>query len=287
MQASRDADLLWWIEQLNALNSAKKCYSPDFLKPFHFVTTALEVKRRGYKSLKLPENLTSYAVRMNLWEAAGLPDPTSVGQNPEADRFLPVEALRNANAVHESANKLARIAAKHGATQATVNSLEIVLMELLGNCYAHAKMEEELWGLACAQAWPRGHKAQIAIADCGVGVRATLSENAGLLTRLDSENGCEIATEYGVTSKPGMGHAGYGLTLARQLLELNGGSLIIVSHGEYFSSSSGGLSRGAPAFPWHGTVVVLEWNTDRPLDIDSVYKTWPLPEGMTDDDFDF
>lgn len=286
MQASAVPDVQWWIQQLSSLTTAGKCAAPQFLKPYHFVTTALTVKRSKFTSLNLPENLTNYAIRMHLWEAAGLPDPTSVTANPEGKRFLPVEALRDRNAVATSASKLALIAGNNGADAATVNSLETALMEILENCFAHAQMNDELWGLACAQTWPKGNKAQIAIADSGVGIRNSLLDNPLLAHRLAEENSCEMATQYGVTGKPGKGHSGYGLTLSRQLLEGNGGTLIIVSHDEYFCSSNGHTSSGKLISPWLGTVVMLEWNTDRPLDVTAVYNGWPLPEGMIDGDFD-
>ena len=62
--------------------------------------------------------------------------------------------------------------------------------------------------MLCAQVWAGGRKAQIALVDTGIGIRTSLGLNATYTQRLSSENACEMATEYGVTGKPGKGHAG-------------------------------------------------------------------------------
>lgn len=38
---------------------------------------------------------------------------------------------------------------------------------------------------------------------------------------------------------------------------------------------------------WHGTLVIVEWDLYTPLNIRDVYSSFPLPEGMSDDDFNF
>lgn len=286
MQSTSIHDIQWWGQQLEQFVTEGACKSPGFLKPFHFVMIALMIKRHGIAGLKLPADLANYAARMRLWEAADITGQPLVGKNSELGRFLPVERIADKAAVSKNSAALSLIAANACADKQTVDSLKIALDEILENCFAHAQIHDVLWGLACAQSWPAGRKAQIAIADCGIGIRSSLSENAEMHDRLCTENSCAMATELGVTSKPGKGHSGYGLALARQLIENNKGTLIVSSQGEYFSSSNGQNYIGH-GFPWPGTLVVLEWNTDVALDVNAVYKTWPIPEDMTDDDFDF
>ncbi len=128
--------------------------------------------------------------------------------------------------------------------------------------------------------------AQIAICDSGIGIRVSLSDNVEYLVELAKRNACEYATEYSITSKPGRGHSGYGLTLARDLMEQGKNTIFVVSHDEYFYSSGGKSGKGQMPLALEGTLVILEWDTRVPLDLRQVYDAWPLPEGMSDDDFD-
>src|SRR3546814_10636062 len=75
----------------------------------------------------------------------------------------------------------------------------MMLSELSENCYAHARIKDDLHGLVCAQAWQRGGRAQIAIADSGVGLRASLAENATPADMVFGSNAAEVATRYGVS----------------------------------------------------------------------------------------
>jgi len=165
--------------------------------------------------------------------------------------------------------------------------LFVALTEILGNCFAHAAVTPNCKGMTCAQTWPRGNLVQIAVVDPGIGIRASLSENDRLKPRLSKENACELATELNVTGKPNAGHSGYGLTVAKELMAHNGGNFVLMSGTEaYRRQADREIRRDLPGASWHGTIVVLEWRTDRPLDIGAVYESWPLPEGMTYEDFD-
>ena len=276
-----------WLAQLRFLGENHECLAPNFWRPFHFATLALQIARAGTPTLGMPDKVAAYAARMRLWQAIGLASPTSVIEHDPRGKFVPLERLDDRREVNASAVKLAAISTTYGADRETTNSLEISLNEIMENCFAHAEVASPLQGLACAQSWPRGSLAQIAIADCGIGVRESLSRNANLVERLEVMNGCELATQFGVTGKPGMGHAGYGLALTRQLLEANGGTLIVQSGSEWFSTAGRTLTTGHSMFRWPGTLVVLEWNCERPLRVKDVYSSWPTVGGYSDDDFDF
>lgn len=280
-------EVMSWVRAVAAgMESGTRFYGPNFLKPFHLATFALLAKRYGRQRFKVPGNIESYAARMGLWEAAGLEPPLPVPKRDPSGRFLPTQALTERSKVAETSQKLVQIARAQGMSEEMLSSLGVALHELLENCFAHAEVRQGLHGLACAQTWPRADLAQVAIVDSGIGIRASLSANASLSARLQTENSCALATEFGVTSKP-EGHSGYGLTLARQLIEQNGGCLIVLSQNEAYFTREGQEGRDVFDVPWPGTAVVLEWNTNKLLDVAPIYESWPLPEGITDDDFDF
>lgn len=286
MQQTYIGDIKGWINNLDTFERERSCGSPAFFRPYHFVMLGLKLAQMG-ASVQLPDGVSAYASRMHLWQAIGKNPPVDVHENATMGKFHPLERLDDRNKVEQSAYDLARIARTYGADRKTESSLSTSLQEIMDNCFAHSGIENGLVGLACAQSWPRGQKAQIAIGDFGIGVPASLRASPDLLPRMHGQNSCEFASQLGVTSKPAKGHKGYGLALTKELLMNNGGAFLLVSDNEWFSTSGRHASRGELSTPWRGTLVVLEWNTHVPLSAEDVYRSWPLPEGYDHDDFDF
>jgi hypothetical protein len=247
------------------------------------------LKEQHADYVNLPPKLVSYAARMRLWEAIGLECPVTVTERPAGDSLHEVTRLTDLAAVGNVAQALNRMVTKNVGQKCspeTVESLYITLTELLGNCHHHARSADDLHGLVCAQTWYKGARAQFAIADSGIGIRASLGENPDLSKRLANQNACALAMQLGISSKLNRGHAGYGLTLARDLAkQTSGAQLFIQSLDEAVMIEDGTLKEFAKfehAMP--GTLVVFEWDTKKPLDVSGVYAGWPKPEG-DDDDF--
>jgi anti-sigma regulatory factor (Ser/Thr protein kinase) len=266
-----------WILALAELRSNDRCNGPSFLRPFHIATLAAEMRVRG-QPVEIPPKMVAYAARMHLWQAVGATSPKEVRENSPAGHFLPLRPLRNQDDVDETAVDLARIVEHQSGGQSSVESVEVALTELLNNCFDHSEQEGDNFGLTCAQAWPRGSLAQVAIVDTGVGIRQTLGANRALSERLASENACQLATEYGVSGKLGKGHSGFGLTLANDILRQNGGRLAVVSGYELYFSGPNERRSVRLVHPWRGTVVIFEWRTDRDLSSRAVYANWPDSE---------
>ena len=285
MKKTSKTEIINW---LNALHHGIEMGEPlgqIFIKPYHLLTLAIELKRHHCRHLEMPEQLQHYASLMSLWEAADIEAPEQVHSAHARGRFLPVQALTSRSKLVHSADELTTILSTQSAENSTLDSLNTALQELLDNYYSHARVDHDLYGLACAQTWPKGHLAQIAVVEGGLGIRESSSENPLLVDQLETENACELATRLGVTSKPGQGHAGYGLALTRNLMRLNGGTISLLSGNEGFIEQAGQFISFDLPQSWQGTLLIIEWQTDRPLDCQAVYKSWPLPEGMGDDDF--
>jgi hypothetical protein len=273
MLTTRIADIEEWLVRLQTLIERGSCPSPVFLKPFHFTTLAIQIKRFQMRQIVMPESLKAYAARMNLWEALDLNPPLKVRKRNESGKFLPLAAIRTQGEVHENAVKITKIAEAQYSGIQTLTSLEELLGEILDNSFSHAQIDAHLPSFACAQTWPQGNLAQVAIGDGGIGIRKSLLENPALIERLSGENACQIATERYLTSKPSV-HSGYGLALARELIEQNSGNLLIVSGNDAFRNSRRTVSLATMGVAWQGTLVVIEWNTNRVLDTQAVYENW-------------
>ncbi|MEP6879008.1 MAG: ATP-binding protein [Nitrosospira sp.] len=285
MKGTSHEDLEHWINQLRQLERTRHCDAPRFIKPFHLVTLAHILREKKASNLKVPSKLSSYANAMNLWGALKTDPPDNIAFRQPSGRYHPIELLEDRHMVDRLSDHLVDLFAKGNVDSTTLNALGIMFRELIDNCYSHTNVEDNVYGAICAQVWVMGGKAQIALADSGTGIRNSLAQNTLLTERLARENACKLATEYGVTSKPGMGHSGYGLTVARRLLEQNQGTLFVRSLNEGFMVT-GKKSKVFHMLPfWYGTLIIIEWDLKNKMHIGEIYDNFPLPEGMTDDDF--
>ncbi len=277
-------ELYNWISQTEKL-IPEKLALPEFLKPYHLVTLALSMKKAGQTSLELPNELKNYATRMHLWEAIGEQPPILLNERASAEKFLPIHSFNdNQRNVTQVVNKLAEIINKNTSNEIK-NSLSVCLQEIVNNFFAHANAKSELPCLIAAQSWPKAKLLQVAIADSGIGIRTSLGQNTTLHSALNKRNACELASEYGVTGKPNQGHSGYGLTLAKDLMKFCNGTYVLLSGNEVCWSEHTESGSEKTDCSWDGTLLILEWRMDKDLNVGSVYKSWPLPEGFNEDDF--
>jgi len=287
MQSTSHEEINRWINELEALRTKRTCQGPRFVKPFQLATLAHMLRLQNPGSLILPEKIAPYADTMNLWGALGIESPFPEKNRNAAGRYHPITLLQDEKTIDAAANDLAVLFRSVCENAQTIDAVQTMMRELIGNCYAHSEAHDGVYGVVCAQVWSAGRKAQICLADTGIGIRASLEQNVTLADRLNSENCCYMATEFGITSKPGMGHSGYGLHVARRLLEQNKGVLYVRSGHEAFILARGDTTSLKTRPHWNGTLLVIEWNLDEPVDIGQVYRELPLPEDMSDDDFNF
>jgi len=180
--------------------------------------------------------------------------------------------------------------AKVGTTMA------VLLAELLENFRKHSESTGRR-GFVCAQYYApgvydddagpenriRGGSIEIAVADTGMGMRRSLSvvpEYSRLIGA--GANPCELATQFGVTSKPGV-HGGYGLWVTKRTCVLNRGSLKIASETDRFVAGLGRKTKAVQRVGWPGTFVALRLGLSRSLDVTKVYDELPPLPTMKDE----
>jgi hypothetical protein len=275
MKATRLDEVIGWHETLESAQIVDQFQVPNFLRPYHFAILASVAHRKGSTGMRVPQALQAYAARMRLWQAIGLPPPASVNERNPGGRFHPLTAIDSESAAEACADAVRNVFGGAGRTDAnTLKGIGIMLSEIFGNCHFHAESKTTVAGLACAQTWPAGDLAQVAVADAGIGIRASLGKNPSLVETLGARNACELATELGVTGKPAGQHSGFGLTVARQLVA-QGGKLMVLSGDEAFVSTASDAKCVLLACPVVGTIVIMEWILSQPLDIGLVYGSWP------------
>ena len=149
------------------------------------------------------------------------------------------------------------------------------IFEIFSNAVLHSGTKLGIF--SCGQFFPGRSKLDFCVADLGIGIRRNVLHHTG--DDMPPEEAIEWATQANNTTKRGEVPGGLGLKLLCEFIDLNGGSLQIVSDADYWRRKSrmNRTARFQHAFP--STVVSVEINT---ADLNS-YKL--SSESETDDIF--
>ena len=145
--------------------------------------------------------------------------------------------------------------------------------EIFNNSVVHSRTELGIF--SCGQYFPKKHRLVFSIADLGIGIKRKVEEHFG--TSFTAEDAIEWALVEGNTTKRDSIPGGLGLKLIKEFVELNIGRLTIVSDAGYWNMANGRVSKRTIVFPFPGTVVSIEIDTeDR--------KSYMLSSEMDNDD---
>ena len=131
------------------------------------------------------------------------------------------------------------------------------IFEIFSNAVLHSRTKLGIF--SCGQFFPNRSKLDFCVADLGIGIRRNVLRHTG--DDMAPEEAIEWATQANNTTKRGDVPGGLGLKLLCEFIDLNGGSLQIVSDAGYWRRNGrrNNTARFQHAFP--GTVVTVEINT--------------------------
>lgn len=129
--------------------------------------------------------------------------------------------------------------------------------ELFSNAELHSKTTHGMF--SCGQFFPRKNKLDFTLVDTGLGFQ-------GLINRVKHKNlAPDTAIDWAMTgnntTRSGDIPGGLGLKILKGFVELNQGSLTIVSHNGHWQLCRGHVTMGTMKSPFPGTAVTLEINT--------------------------
>lgn len=132
------------------------------------------------------------------------------------------------------------------------------IFEIFSNATFHSGTELGIF--SCGQYHPKNHLLKFSVTDLGIGIR----ENIKKVRRFDftPERAIQWATQDGNTTRMGSVSGGLGLKLLRDFIDLNGGSIQIISDAGYWERKERhtNVARLRRSFP--GTVVSIEIKTN-------------------------
>ncbi|MCB9664966.1 MAG: hypothetical protein H6732_12700 [Alphaproteobacteria bacterium] len=140
----------------------------------------------------------------------------------------------------------------------TADVLNVLIAELVQNVADHAGAE----GAIAARVYAKRREVRVAVADRGVGLRATLSTHHAVP---DDRAALHLALQAGASARSSLHNAGLGLDLLDDLLHSNGGSLLIASGRAAYTRNAGRTRRRVLSAPCAGTLCVMRFRIDDEL----------------------
>lgn len=173
-------------------------------------------------------------------------------------------------------------------TEKDQNALFVLFSELLENTIRHAG--DDASGFVAAQTYPSRRKLTIVIVDNGMGLRGSFinGTNEEVKDRIAAgESPCELACAPLVTSKPHLGHSGYGLYVVSELTVRNNGTFRVMSDSEIYTRFRVGWDRkhelrNARGRGWEGTWISILLDLENSLPLLDVYASLPPIRGADD-----
>lgn len=153
--------------------------------------------------------------------------------------------------------------------QNMLNAISHALGEIINNVFHHS--QSPVNGFVCAQTYKTLRKVEIAIADCGIGIKKSLQGNPMYRYILDDAQAIMVAMGKRVTSKPNE-NAGEGLFVCQRFIKENCGQMNIISGNAHYVFSNNKSYTIKHPF-WQGTVVSLVFNMDRPIDPKKIFDS--------------
>lgn len=244
----------------------------QWIEPVGLVSLAAAIRNLRYGrthtcavDFTAPEKL-EYWQRMDLLSVVGIERDEGFRRYPAAGRFMELCSIGSFGEVDLAARRLLDVVPDDPDLR---QFFYYCLSELLNNAFQHGASDME--PQTCAQVWPDRRRGQIAVADCGIGIKRALEFNPDFRPATDAE-AISLAMRPWTSGRAHLrgpyaeyGTKGNGLFVIRRLIEGVGGRLVIASQTGLRDVLA--AREVSPAVgSWPGTVVGVEFPLDLPRD---------------------
>lgn len=238
----------------------------------------------------MPHNnsTNNYLTRMKFLETLNLNDDNYININDCSQNLLELQKISMDSCDWKIAENLKTVL----KAQLPVNNQDILeavtysLSEITDNTIRHSQSPSG--GFICAQTYPTMNKLEICIIDSGIGIVGSLkSENnihKDVISTFSKDNEfIEYALGKGVTSKS-VNHSGEGLFFTSKFITENKGRMKVISgNGMLLIDDEPGIQLFDTEHHWQGTIVMLEFNLDVPVDVVDIFnREFPPDSDMLD-----
>lgn len=210
-----------------------------------------------------------YAIRLGLFDFLGIEHDIELEQHEEAGRFIALRQIRNSTDQEKFLTDLQPLL--HQA-QSNTWAIRHSMSEMLRNVLEHSNAPEG--AVACAQYHPNSKYVSIGVADCGIGIRQSLSQNYPTNSDLEA---VLLAVRPYVSGARSTGqpweNAGLGLFVTKSIARIGHQEFALASGDAFYklrknnkgpieadpTKDNASFSGGLP--PWRGTLVGVHVST--------------------------
>ena len=192
---------------------------------------------------------------------------------------VPLRPITSQFASEATVNDIVSIFDEYAGHVKDTNPFRVLLSELCENVLAHSEFVSP--GYVCARVLDKSLKAEIAIADTGIGIAESYRRgtNTSVKERIaKGASALELAVDGLNSSKPiavrgsTRSYFGFGLLIARRLIEENRGQLFLISGDESLQVDRFGNRLDNLSRPWNGTFIGLVIDLGNPLPLEEIYN---------------
>lgn len=227
-----------------------------------------------------PKEQGGYLSHIGFYQAIGIDYGKMPGEARANPNYVPVTRLSfNHTFYYEIEHLASQLAATIQFDKGLQNFLAYIFVETIRNTYEHAGMEKPNV-LVAAQNWPSYNMLEVAIADDGCGVKASLEkhfakEELGLL-KYAIRPGISAKSNYRYTMKNDpWRNSGYGLYMIKESALAYNGNFTICSGGyglRYFISEDGKPIETVYETDYQGTALGIRFRTNLDKDFSKIRR---------------
>lgn len=244
-------------------------------------------------------NIMGYMQRADYFTSLGIDVPEDFTRHDTSTRLLPISPIPidelEAEPGRISSQMKTMLLGHIKLSESVADNLDLSLGEIIDNVVQHSRAEAP--GIACAQYYKSHGFVEICVADCGIGIPASMRDNPDYADKSDNEL-LELAFrrktgEWYGRSQTGTGKVsgGMGLSFAASLARATGGHIWAISHNSALHLSNGGPEHLKNHF-YPGTLIVMRIpeTLDEVSEVDmygegsSMPSRWSSVEGAYIDD---
>ncbi|MBR3689574.1 MAG: ATP-binding protein [Eggerthellaceae bacterium] len=180
-------------------------------------------------------------------------------------RFLEVTKVSEDNATDVAQELRSVVSGSTGVNESVASALDYSFGEIVDNVINHSKTEVD--ALVAAQYYPSHRYVEFCVADCGIGIASSLSNNPDyaslsgqelLIKAFDEGVGERVGANFDGSPGSGLGH---GLAFLARLIEASGGTAWVVSQ-ENAAIICGGSREGVEGLYFPGTIICARIPSD-------------------------
>lgn len=246
-------------------------------------TAVIRLRQEGF-SVRITQprsqDVDDYLNRIDFYDLAGMDVDYPWQRHNAAGRFREVVQVQSEHEGEEVVREVMAILDRNVEGIAGVyDAVRHSFLEIVSNVFHHARSPTE--AVVCAQSYSRLQCVELAVADSGRGIPASLGQNPQLAPRFsNAAQGIAVAVEPRTTGRPEY-NSGEGLFFSLEFVKNNGGEACIHSQDGALWVRGGQTEVETTSF-WPGTCVSMRFRTDQPVDVEAVFDKHAPPENDYD-----